>query len=308
MPIGHSESPVKIRRRLFAATLAVGVLILVAGSALASGSGPVPKQLGATPGVGGLTTTVRVHYVADGVDGNYGPDFLQVTGPAGTACAGYLVADDVNGPNADASGPVTLYIGPDSARDYPQGYNTYQPTYERSGKPLKRWCPGTYTGSIGFLGAGGVDDAFRFRISPTARVKPPAVETVRHLRSVQVSPGLGGRTTMFAVRYRVDKPAYDRGDVIEVHGPNRSACSGSVVRAGAWRRDGRAGPLTLHIGPGVDRNRRWKQQATAEAPVSDMGNAAPLRRWCSGTYEGTIFYENGPKFTVIARFRLTVAK
>jgi hypothetical protein len=153
-----------------------------------------------------------------------------------------------------------------------------------------------------------VYDAFQFRISATARVKPPAVGTARHLRSVQVSPGLGGRTTMFAVRYHADSSAYDRGDVIEVDGPNRSACSGSVVRAGALPHDGRGGLLTLHIGPGVDRNKRWKQQATAEAPMSDMGSGAPLRRWCSGTYKGTIFYENGPKFTVIARFTLTVAK
>jgi hypothetical protein len=203
---------------------------------------------------------------------------------------------------------VTLYIGPDSARDYPHAYNTNEPEYEQSGKPLKRWCPGTYTGSIGFLGPGGVDDAFQFRISATARVKPAAVETARHLRSVQVSPRLGRRTTMFAVRYHGDSSAYDRGDVIEVDGPKHSACSGSVVRAGALPHDGRGGPLTLHIGPGVNRNKRWKQQATAEAPVSEMGNGAPLRRWCPGTYNGTILYENGPNFTVVARFQLAVAR
>lgn len=153
-----------------------------------------------------------------------------------------------------------------------------------------------------------MDDAFQFRISASVRVKPPAVGTARRLRSVQVSPGLGGRTTIFAVRYHADSSAYDRGDVIEVDGPKHSACSGSVVRARTLPHDGRGGPLTLHMGPGVDRIRRWKQQATAEAPTSEIGSGARLRRWCSGTYKGRIFYENGPNFTVIARFRLTVAE
>jgi len=50
--------------------------------------------------------------------------------------------------------------------------------------------------------------------------------------------------------------------------------------------------LTLHIGPGA-----------SDHPYADNGLDKPLRRRCSGTYNAAIFYEHGPKFTVIARFK-----
>lgn len=102
---------------------------------------------------------------------------------------------------------------------------------------------------------------------------------------------------MFAVRYRADSTPYDSGDVVEVYGPSHSACRGSVLRAGAGRSDRRSRLLTLHIGPGA-----------VYHPYGDNGPGKPLRRWCSGTYDGAIFDERGPKFTVIARFKLRVAK
>jgi hypothetical protein len=186
--------------------------------------------------------------------------------------------------------------------------NIYDLTGEVSGSPLKRWCPGAYTGNVGYLGPGGVDDTFEFRIVATVKSEAPsAAKVARHLRPVKVSPRVGHGATIFAVQYRADSWPYDRGDVTEVDGPKRSACRGSVVRAGTLRRDGQSGPLTLHVGPDADRNSRWKAQSTALVPFSDDGNGAPLRRWCSGTYDGTIFYEHGPKFTVVARFRLHVA-
>jgi hypothetical protein len=100
---------------------------------------------------------------------------------------------------------------------------------------------------------------------------------------------------VFAVHYRADATPYYSGDVVEVHGPKRSACRGSVLRAGAGGSRKRSRLLTLRIGPGA-----------AYDPSADNGLGKPLRRWCSGTYNGTIFYEHGPKFTVIARFKLVV--
>jgi hypothetical protein len=42
--------------------------------------------------------------------------------------------------------------------------------------------------------------------------------------------------------------------------------------------------------------------------MSGNGSGALLHSWCAGTYEGTMFYEHGPKFTVIARFKLHVRR
>lgn len=255
---------------------------------------------------------MRVSYVADGVtEGEAGGDSVQVTGPDGTSCAGSLVGQGVQGPNSDSSGPVSLYIGPAAGREYAAATNTYDPMVANSEHPLVRWCPGQYTGEIVYNGPiqGVVKATFEFRIAANKHVAPlPSPAVARHLRPVAVSPRSAGRRTVVTIHYHSDAVAYDRGDVIEVDGPRHSACKGAIVRAIAERPDQGAGPLTLHIGPGAGRNKRWKQQFTALPPFGAGGTGSPLRNWCSGTYNGTIFYEHGPKFTVIARFAFHVAR
>jgi hypothetical protein len=280
--------------------IAAGVLVLLANVGRAASSEVSSSAvLQPTPAVGGLTAIVRVHFIADGVDGDYGPDFLEVMGPAGTPCASDVVYGDVNGPHQDSSGPVTLYIGPSARRQYVWGANTFDLMSAVSERALTRWCAGSYSAHIGFLGApgtDGVDDTFQFRIAGNGATKL-RITVARGPRSVAVTPDRGGPDAAFSVRYRADAAAYDSGDVVEVDGPNRSVCRGSVVRVAAGRRDKRKGPLTLRIGPG-----------TARPPYRESGNGKALRRWCPGAYKGTIFYEHGPKFTIVAGFKLRVQR
>jgi hypothetical protein len=282
------------------------VLPVSRGIALTSASAG-PTRLTVSPTVGGPTSIMSVHFVADYTATVYGGDFLSVVGPDDTRCAGDLIGDGgVNGPNADGSGPVTLYIGPRIEEAYPWLTNTYDPA-SLTTTPLTRWCPGSYTGQIGDSGAPGtLEHTFQFSISATKHTTPPTV--ARHLRPVALLPGQGGLATVFAVRYRADRGRSDHGDVVQVDGPKHSACSGTVVRAGAGREDQRVGSLTLHIGPGASRNKQWYRQASAYVPVSDNGLGKPLRQWCSGTYQGTVFYEDVLKFTVVARFKLRVRR
>jgi hypothetical protein len=96
--------------------------------------------------------------------------------------------------------------------------------------------------------------------------------------------------------------------VIDVDGPKHSACKGRLVRALSEHANWTPGTLTAHIGPGAGNSPRWGELATTASPAHDSGTGKPLRQWCPGMYSGTIFYEHGPKFTVVARFTLTVAR
>jgi hypothetical protein len=297
--------------------VAIGLALLVSamGAAFAVGSSPPVKHPAVDPAVGGLTTIVQVHVVVggEGADSN---DELEVTAPSGTPCAnataGLVVMDNVAGPHEDGSGPVTLYIGPGAAEEYPAmaGYNAYNLVGPGSG--LARWCPGTYTGEIVYQQEPGppvVRATFRFRISATKHAAPAPPPAVAHeLKPVTVFPdrGLGG--TIFAVRYRADAASYDIGDVIDVNGPKHSGCRGGLVRLSSERPDWTAGPLTAHIGPVAGGSVRWGSEATVASPARDNGSGAALRRWCPGTYKGTILHEHYAKFTVIARFGLHVAR
>lgn len=287
--------------RIFIAGLiiAAGVLLLgdrvgLAANGLAASANEIPT----IPAVGGVSAIIRIHFVADGYDGNYGGDYVAVTGPSGTPCASDVAYGDVIGPHEDASGPATVYIGPVPSRQYPWAVNAIPIISAESRQPLTRWCAGTYSGHVGYFsptGSGGTDDNFQFRIVAHGSTK--LLTTVaRHLRSVTVKPDRGDQRAVFAVRYRADSTPYDSGDVVEIYGPSHSACRGRVLRAKAGPSDKRSQSLTLHIGPGA-----------AYYPYGDNGTGKPLRRWCSGTYHGTLFYEHGPKFTVVARFKLHVA-
>jgi hypothetical protein len=274
-------------------------LTLTAIAGNAAGDTPAtPQRLAVYPPVGGSSTIVRVHFVADAADESSG-DQVQVTGPDGTPCAGDVIVQYIYGPNQqDGSGPVTVYMGPGADRAYVWAGYAYDPEFLGVSTPLSHWCTGVYEGEVW-----GPDPyvptlkaTFEFRISATKHTTLPTIVAAQ-LRPVRVSPARGTRRTVFAVRYRADSGPYDSGDVVQVDGPSHSSCKGTVVRAGDGRGDQRRRPLTLHIGPG-----------SAYPPDGDNGTGKPLRRWCSGTYKGTIFYEHGPKFTVIARFKLTVAK
>lgn len=292
--------------------VATGLVVLPVSRGVASTSASAgPTRLTVSPAVGGPTSIVSVHFVADPTDTVYGGDELAVIGPANTRCAGDLIGDGyMDGPNADGSGPVTLYIGPRVEVEYPQlaDSNVYDPISAPKAAPLTRWCPGVYTGQIWLVGAPGtLLHTFQFRISATKRTKL-STTVARHLRSVTVTPGTGVRSTIFAVHYRADSDPSVNGDVVQVIGPRRTSCAGTVVRRGAARLNRRAGQLTLHIGPGATRNHSWYEQGAAYVPASNDGTGRPVRNWCAGSYTGTIFYEHGPRFTVIARFKLTVAK
>jgi hypothetical protein len=76
-----------------------------------------------------------------------------------------------------------------------------------------------------------------------------------------------------------------------------------LVRSAAETPYGTQAPFALHIGPGVDLS-----EGNGFRPTRDSGFGTPVREWCAGTYRGTIFYENVMHFTVIARFKLRVAK
>jgi hypothetical protein len=304
-------------RRAVCRGLTLMILTIVALSGitdegLADASTPAaPKRLAVSPAIGGLTTIVHFRYVALGAnEGGYDADEVTVNGPGGTRCAGPVVTSgNVLGPNADQSGPVTVYIGPRAEEEYPamSSFTAYSLYVGDSGRPLARWCPGSYTGEVTYSDL-PVRATFSFRISATKRVAPgPSPAVAHHLAAVTVSPGRGARGTIFSVRYRADAAPYESGDVVELDGPSRSACRGGLVRQLATRDDARSGPLTLHIGPGAERNHGWASQGTAASPAEDNGTGVALRRWCVGTYHGTILYENYAKFKVIARFKLHVA-
>jgi hypothetical protein len=216
-----------------------------------------------------------------------------------------MASGHVSGPHEDGSGPVTLYIGPGVEEEYPAMADNSAYDALVKGK----WCPGTYTGEITHPGAGlaVVTATFQFGISATMHVRPPSRPAVaRHLKPVAVSPGLGGRGTVFAVRYRADAAPYNSGDVLDVDGPRHSPCSGGLVRQLSERPDGRTGPVTLHVGPGADRNNRWASDGTGYSPGRGDGTGPRLERWCTGTYTGTILYEHYAKLTVIGRFEFHV--
>jgi hypothetical protein len=299
--------------------VAIGLALLAFGTAaaFAVGSAPPVKHPAVHPAVGGLTTIVEVHVVADGYDAVGGPDQLEVTAPNGTRCANaaanLVVMGNVSGPHQDGSGPVTLYIGPGATEQYPAlaNYDAYDLSDEGTGRLLARWCPGTYTAEITQPRPvySVVTTTFQFRISATKHVQPPPKPAIAHdLKPVTVSPSRGHRGTIFAVRYRADAASQASGDVIDVDGPKHSACKGRLVRVLSEHANWTPGPLTAHIGPGAGNSRRWGELATTASPAQDSGTGKPLRQWCPGTYSGTIFNERGPKFTVVARFALTVAR
>lgn len=315
MPIDHS-----VWFRRVAALLLEAALVVVGGTTLASGSTSGPQSLVVTPAIGGLTTIVQLHLIADVWDDQYGGDVVSVKGPSGTACVGQVVGAEnvvgdpyqgIQGPNRDKSGPATVYIGPRVDSRYPWEPNAYPPTVGAHDAPLARWCPGQYTGEIW-----GSDPyattpkaTFQFDISATTRVRPPpSPRAARHPRRVTISPRRGERGAIFAVRYRADANLYARGDVLEVDGPKHSTCRGNVAGGTVGLPNTRSGLVTLHIGPGVERNSRWYQQRYAYQPVTDSGNGVQLRYWCPGTYKATILYENRTKFTIMARFDLYVAR
>jgi hypothetical protein len=290
--------------------------MLQKGSAVAAVSGSAaPTPLGVSPATGGLTSIVTVHFTADSTDDAYGGDDVVVEGPEHTECAGSMLDyDAVNGPNSDGSGSVTLYIGPRATWVYPQmaAGNASEPgnVYDigsESGKPLARWCPGQYTGLVGMQGAPGtLQHTFAFRISANARSRLD-ITSARHLRSVAASPGWAYRRTVVSVRYRADGGRAGSGDVVQLVGLSHGACRGTLVRESVPRSGRHSRQVTLHIGPGATRNRRWNGPGLAYVPVSNSGLGRPLRSWCAGTYNGAIFDEQGPKFTVVARFKLHVA-
>jgi hypothetical protein len=272
-----------------------------------------PKYLAVTPSVAGLTRTVRVQYVADGDDGE-GGDTVFVAGPSGTRCAGNsVIVGSVSGPD-NGGGPVTIYMGPNAAEDYPWSANeadTFAPEVPLSETLLARWCPGWYTGQIWCEGPTPaiLRATFSFDVVRRGHDNEPGPRVATHLRAVTVAPLRGSSRTTFAVRYGADDAGWDRGDVVQLEGPTRSACHGRVLSATSGRAVGQTkGPATLHIGPSAGHNSRWAQQQVAFEPSSATATGAPLRRWCPGAYKGTILYENGPKFTVIARFALDLAR
>ncbi len=285
------------------AVLGLSASPLGAGTSLASvsaseptGYPPTPTHLAALPAVGGITATIRVHYIADDVMAG-GGDVVEVKGPEGTRCASdSLIYDSVDGP-----GPVTLYFGPNAYAEYPvlAGTAAFVPG-DFDDKLLARWCPGTYQGQIWLDGSYTpfLVDIFTFRISASKHAPPPPAPTVaRHLRHVTVTPRRGAGKTVFAVRFRADASDLEtRGDVIDLQGPRHSACRGNV---GEWVPQTSAGPVTLHIGPGADHNVRWEQNGSADPPT--------LSRWCPGTYRGTIRFEKFAKFTLVTRFTIAVA-
>jgi hypothetical protein len=323
MPVGNPRTregcSIGARVLIAGVIIAAGAVMLPGNVGLAAdGATAGPKEILATPAVGGLTTIVRLHFVADVWDDQYGGDVVFVTGPSGTACAGTVVGANnvvgdpyqgIRGSNSDGSGPAVIYIGPGADSAYPWEPNAYDPTVVQHDTALARWCPGEYTGTI--LGSDPYPTTpkatFHFRISASTRVKPAPVPSVaRRLRQVKVSPRRGGHGTIFAVRYRADTNSYARGDVIEVNGPKHSPCSGSVAGGVSGLPNARSGAVTLHIGPEAAANERWYELGYAYPPVNDNGSGVQLRRWCPGTYKGTILYEHGPKFTVVARFKLGV--
>lgn len=108
-------------RLTVASLVATGIAALLAGRSVAlTTAAASPTRLAVTPAVGGPTSIMSVHFIADYTANVYGGDSLSITGPDNTLCAGELIeSGDVNGPNADGSGPVTLYIGPHVEVVYP---------------------------------------------------------------------------------------------------------------------------------------------------------------------------------------------
>lgn len=155
--------------------LIAGVIIVAGRLALggnvglaANGLAVIAKEISATPAVGGVSAIIQIHFVADAYDGDYGGDYVAVTGPTGTPCASDVAYGDVTGPYEDASGPVTVYIGPSPNRQYPWAVNAIPIISAESRKPLTHWCVGTYSGHVGYFsptGSGGIDDNFQFQIA-----------------------------------------------------------------------------------------------------------------------------------------------
>jgi hypothetical protein len=299
--------PVKLAAGINAAAL----VACVAASAGAGGLSRPVRHPAVHPTLGGLTTIVRVEVVADSL-GAFDSDELEVAGPSGTPCAGDLIAGSgvIHAPGNDG-GPVTLYIGPAAAERYPAMALGGANDLWVSARRLTRWCSGTYTGKVLYDSGTSLPPvlttSFQFRISANTRVGlTPAPAVARALRPVTVAPRRGRGSSVFTVRYRADAAPYSSGDVIEVDGPKGSACRGGLARLPSARAGEHAGLLSAHIGPGAGQSFRWGAEATTASPAPNNGIGKPLRRWCSGTYNGTIFYERGPKFTVVARFKLRV--
>jgi hypothetical protein len=298
-----------------AAILWVGALAAFVSAASSSASTPL-KQITVSPAVGGPGTIFHVHYDADIVEGGGASDDLYLNGPKGTACAGMLVDGATAGRASGFGGPVTLYIGPGASVAYPTiglgGSGTYEPATDDP-KPLRQWCPGTYTGQIWFEGPTPaiLEGTFTLVVSASKHGTPPPRATVaRHLRQVTVSPRPGAAKSIFDVRYLADQSGLTSGDVVELDGPRRSACSGSLLRVVTTRRNDPSGlgQLTLHIGPGAVRKYPRLAYTSAYDPLSPKGTQAPLRRWCAGTYNGRIWLEKYANFVLEAHFQLTVAK
>jgi hypothetical protein len=203
------------------------------------------------------------------------------------------------------SGLVTVYIGPRAQVRYPAITNAFELVGPGAG--IARWCPGTYTGRVLYWGGGPIppspESTFRFRISASRRTPSSKTAVAHDLERVTARPALGTPSRIFAVHYRADRARATSGDVVEVDGPRHTACQGVLVRSAAETPYGTGGPFTLHIGPGVDLS-----EGSGFRPARDTGAGTPLREWCAGTYRGTVLYENVMKFTIIARFKLHVAK
>jgi hypothetical protein len=329
MPVGrHPRKRLGMRRCLHSGLLTlVLALTLTAIGGSAAGDTPAaatiptgvvsapsnPKHLAVTPAVAGLTRTVRVHYVADGDDGE-GGDTVFVAGPSGTRCAGdSVIVGSVSGPD-NGGGPVTVYMGPNAAEDYPwpaNEANTFAPEVPSSETLVARWCPGRYAGQIWYEGPTPaiLRATFSFDVIRRGHDNEPRPRVAPHLRAVTVAPLRGSSRTIFAVWYGADDAGFDSGDVVRLEGPMRSACHGRVLSATSGRAVGQTkGPATLHIGPGAGHNHRWAQQQVAFEPSSATATGAPFGRWCPGTYKGTILHEHGAKFTVVARFKLVVGR
>jgi hypothetical protein len=104
-----------------------------------------------SPVTGRSATIFTVRSIVDPSATGPSGDIVQVSGPRRTPCAGIDVRD-IAARNDSRRGPITLHIGPGASRKYPY-YPTAQTAYDPlspSGNhtPLRRWCPGTYTGKI----------------------------------------------------------------------------------------------------------------------------------------------------------------
>jgi hypothetical protein len=284
-----------------AASVGPVLAVVVIGGASAMGSSHPVTHPAVHPAVGGLTTVVHVRVMSEGSDAE-GYNELQVFPPRGTSCAGAVGSGPLAYGTFNASGLVTLYIGPRAQVRYPAITNAFELAGPNAG--YAAWCPGTYTGRVLYKGGGPIppspESTFRFRISASKRIPSSKTAVARDLERVTVRPALGTPSRIFAVHYRADRARATSGDVVEVDGPRHTACQGVLVRTEAETAYGTQGALTLHIGPSANE--------VQLQPIRNGGFGTPVREWCAGIYRGTILYENVMKFTVIGRFKLRVAK